>query len=493
MGGAPSVQAPRPPDAGQELGSAISAYTQHAGQLYGEESQYQPMYNQLQQQLMGSNLAFYSQALQNQLPGMQQSLLQAQNQAAQNAAANYQRYAGTMGQQALQNSPALQQLYSFSQGQLNATPDTQLTGLYNQMGQWGGGAAQTMQNLAQQAGQSMQPINQQLQALSGQVGQATTQATGDVRGIAGQLAADPRSALWNATAQNVQQNLGQLDPLTGQLQAKAQSELALGGTLSESQIADAAQQARAAYSARGMLGQSGSIAAEVLGRTAFQQQLLGQREQFASGVSGLVQNQLQQRAANAMGMSQADIAATQANLGAAAGLYGTAGQLANQGYGVQAGLQGQIASNIQNALQQQGAFSQAGLGFQQAGIQGQASLRGSILDQLYRQQSMGAQGLQNVYAAQQAPLAGVLGAQAGGADWLNSIYGNLRQMGTGAPNLFQGSGMLSLVNQNAMAGMNAQAAANQMNAQSRGAASGAMLSAGAGIAGAAITGIAAVF
>jgi hypothetical protein len=62
------------------------------------------------------------------------------------------------------------------------------------------------------------------------------------------------------------------------------------------------------------------------------------------------------------------------------------------------------------------------------------------------------------------------------------------QAGTGSPNLFQGSGLLSLTSQNAMAQMNATAAANQMNAQSKGASQGATMGAVGAIGGALITG-----
>jgi len=492
-GGAPSVQPPKIPSAGEQFTSALQAYTKGAPQLYSEEAQYQPLYNQMQQGIMGSNINFYTQQMLEQLPQTQAWMQNLQNQAMANAANQYGQYAGQVGQTALMSSPALQQLYGFSQGQLGATANPTLQGLLGQVQQQTPGQVQQLQNLASLAGGSMAPINAQMQDLYGQMGAATTQGVGDIRGVAAAAAADPRSALWNATAANVQGNLGQLDPLTQQLQEKAQSELALGGTLSASQIADAAQQARAAYSARGMLGQSGSIAAEVLGRTAFQQQLLGQREQFASGVSGLVQQELAQRTGAAMGMSQADINATLANRQLAGQLYGAAGQLGQAGLSAQGGLQAQIAANIQAAQQQQAGLAQAAIGTQQAGIQQAAGLQGSILDQLYRQQAQGAAGLQNVYAAQQAPLAGVLGAQGQGADWLTNIYGNLANMGTGSPNLFQGSGLLQLTNNTVMAQANAQAAANQMNAQSRGAASGAMMGAAGAIGGGLITGIAAIF
>ena len=75
------------------------------------------------------------------------------------------------------------------------------------------------------------------------------------------------------------------------------------------------QAARGAYSSRGLLSPNGAIAAEVLGRQSYMQQMLQQREQFAAGVDPLVQQQIQQRTGNAMGFSQANEALTQSNLG----------------------------------------------------------------------------------------------------------------------------------------------------------------------------------
>jgi len=493
MGGAPSVQAPKPPDPGQEFATALNAYITNAPALYSEEKQYQPLYNQMQQGIQGSNLAYYTNLMGQLAPEAQQALNITQAYATQGALQNYQQYAGGAGQAAMAASPALQQLYGYSQGQLGATADPTLQGILGGVQQQIPGQVQQLQDLAAQAGRSMEPINQQLQSLYGQVMPMAGQGAADIRGIAGQAAADTRSPLWQATAANVQQNLGQLDPLTQQLATTAQQQLALGGSLSPQQMQDAVQAARSAYSARGMMGQSGAIAAEVLGRQAFMQQMLQQREQFASGVSGLVQNQLAQRTAAATGMSQADIAATQANQQLAGSLYGAAANLGLQGTQLGAGLQGQIASNLQAAQQQQAALAQAASGTYLQGVQQAAGLQGSILDQLYRQQAQGAAGLQNIYAAQQAAQGGILGAQPAGANVVSNVYGGVPSMGTGSPNLFQGSGLLQLVNQSEMARMNAQAAANQMNAQSKGAASGAMISAGAGIAGAAITGVAAIF
>jgi hypothetical protein len=203
-------------------------------------------------------------------------------------------------------------------------------------------------------------------------------------------------------------------------------------------------------------------------------------------VDPLVQQQLQNRMANASGLSQADIGISQANRQMAGQLYQGAAGLGQSGAQIQGGLQGQIAQNLQTAQQQQGALAQAAIGTQQTGTQMAAGLQGSILDQIYRQQQAGATALQNVYGAQQSALSGILGAPAGGAQFAAGIAGAVPGYGTGSPNLFQSSGLLSLVNQNEMARMNSQAAANQMNAQSKGAASGAMIGAVGGIAAAGI-------
>ena len=81
MGGSPSMQAPPAPDPGKEFTSALNAYAQGAPQLYQTESQYQPMYNQLQQQMQQANIASYAQQYTSMLPGMQQSADQLQSQA----------------------------------------------------------------------------------------------------------------------------------------------------------------------------------------------------------------------------------------------------------------------------------------------------------------------------------------------------------------------------------------------------------------------------
>lgn len=489
-GGAPQVQAPKLPSPGQEYQQGLQAYMQNAPSLYAEESAYQPLYNQMQQGIQGSNINFYGQAIENLMPGAQAAMQGTQNMAVQNAMQQYGQNAPAINQMTMAANPQLGQLQAQAQRQMGATGDPTLQGLLQTTQQQLPGQLQSLSDLSAQAGRAYTPINEQLQAISGQVGAGTAQGVSDIRGVAGQAAADTRSDIFKQTAGTVMGQLGQLDPVTQQLSDVAQQQLSLGGQVSQQGLQDAAQAARAAYSARGMLGSTGSIAAEVLNRDAVQQARLQQREQFASGVSGLVQTEQQQRTGNALGLTGTDIQATLANRQLAGSLYGAAGQLAQGGGQVQGGLQSQIAGNLQSSQAQQAALAQAAIGTQQTGTQMAAGLQGSILDQIYRQQQAGAQGLSNVYGATTGWQSALLGAQGQGGQ----VAGSLAQMaggyGTGSPNLFQGSGLLQLTNQNAIAQMNAQAAAGQMNAQSRGAAQGATMGAVAGIGGALITGVA---
>jgi hypothetical protein len=489
MGGGPTVQAPQAPDPGQEYQSSINAYTKNAPQLYQEESQYQPLYNQMQQQIQGSNINYYASALEGQLPGAQSALQNTQNMAIQNAMQQYTNNVGSINQAVMANNPALQQIQSIAQQQQGATtPDQTLQGLLNQSQQQTGAGVQQLQGLASQAGQMYNQQNAQLQGLTDQAGQYTGQGVGDLRGIAGQAAANTRSDIFNQTKGVVMGQLGNLDPVTQNLSDLAQQQLSLGGQVSQQGLQDADQAARAAYSARGMLNSSGSIASEVLNRDQVQQARLQQREQFGMGVGQMVNAETQARTGNALALTQTDINATQQNQALAGQMYQAAGQLGQSGTQLQGSLQGQIASNIGNAAQQQAALAQAAIGTQQAGTAQAQSLQGGILDQIYRNQQAASGNQQYLYGAQSGAQGSILGTQAGGANLLGSIMGDVPQMGTGSPNLFQGSGLLQLTSQNQMAQMNATASANQMNAQSQGNAKGAMIGAGAAIASAVVVG-----
>jgi hypothetical protein len=75
--------------------------------------------------------------------------------------------------------------------------------------------------------------------------------------------------------------------IEAQLQRDAESELALGRSLTPEQQREASQSARAAFAARGLGTSMGSSAAEILNRDAFGQQRLDARRGFAANVNAM--------------------------------------------------------------------------------------------------------------------------------------------------------------------------------------------------------------
>ena len=73
--------------------------------------------------------------------------------------------------------------------------------------------------------------------------------------------------------------------IEARLQQDAESELALGRSLSPEQMRDATQSARAAFAARGLGTSMGSSAAEILNRDAYGTARQDQRRGFAAGVN----------------------------------------------------------------------------------------------------------------------------------------------------------------------------------------------------------------
>jgi hypothetical protein len=405
--------------------------------------------------------------------------------------AQYAQYAPQAAQALMASSPQWGQLAGL-QGQLlsaGQTPNAQLAGMeQNVLGQIPG-QMQTFQNLAGQAATQLNPINQQLQAMSGQVQAGTNQAVAQLGQYQNTLLQNARSDIFNATKGNVLGALGNLDPLTQQLQTTAQQQLALGGGMSSQMQADVAQQERAAFQARGMLQSTGSIGAEVMGTQQAQQALLQQREQFAGAVSPIVQQEQQQRTANALGLTATDIQATQANYGLAGQLAQWAGGLGQSGAQIQAGLQGQIGSNLQNAIAAQSGLQGQALSAYQTGI-GQASgLQQSILQEQLAQQGLGANIGQYITGAQQNAAMGIIGAPTAAAGLMQQATG-MNAYGTGGPGIFQGLGVFPATVQNQAMGYNANMYAQAANAQSQGSATGAMIGAGGAIVGGLVGGLA---
>ena len=128
-GGAPSVQAPPPPNAGVEMGQAIQGYVQNAPQLYQEESQYQPQYNQMQQQMEQGNISSYAQQYFGMMPQAQTAANQVQQQASGAALTNMQMLGGQTTQALMQSSPQYGQLANLGTQQMGAGLDPTLTGL----------------------------------------------------------------------------------------------------------------------------------------------------------------------------------------------------------------------------------------------------------------------------------------------------------------------------------------------------------------------------
>jgi hypothetical protein len=108
--------------------------------------------------------------------------------------------------------------------------------------------------------------------------------------------------------------VGKNDVLS-QLEQQAMSDLELGGSLSAQETRDAQQSARGAFASRGMAYSNPAVAAEVLGRDAYSRQRLGERREFAGGISEMLQKNdleqanLDQQAAieNSRGKLQADL------------------------------------------------------------------------------------------------------------------------------------------------------------------------------------------
>jgi hypothetical protein len=180
--------------------------------------------------------------------------------------------------------------------------------------------------------------------------------------------------------------------IEAQLQRDAESELALGRSLSPEQQREASQSARAAFAARGLGTSMGSSAAEILNRDAYGTARQDQRRGFAAGVNQMDLARRQRR----VGLAGAygDLDPFRQAIGPAFGLGSqtlstTTGQVGNifGGSLAQAGnvesfnrnLQGSMYNSaMNNNAALQGANMQAGA-MQQAGMYGMfGQIGGSI-------------------------------------------------------------------------------------------------------------------
>jgi hypothetical protein len=173
--------------------------------------------------------------------------------------------------------------------------------------------------------------------------------------------------------------------IEGELQRQAETELALGRSLTPEQMRDATQSARAAFAARGLGTSAGSSAAEILNRDAYGQQRLDARRGFAAGVNQMDLARRQRRVGLAGAYTELD--PFRQALGPAFGLGGqtlsnTTGQVGNifGGSLEQAGrvesFNTNMAMNRYNSVMNNNAALQSAA--MQAGASGQAGMMGMI-------------------------------------------------------------------------------------------------------------------
>lgn len=154
-----------------------------------------------------------------------------------------------------------------------------------------------------------------------------------------------------------------LDPsvrgILGTLGQQAQADLTLGSALSAAETKQAQQAARAAMAARGLQGGNQAVALEALNTVNLGQQRMRERQQFASNVYGLGQQQTRE----AMGLYGSPLIGTAAAM-SPAGMYQSAaggyGSLGAQIFQPESQYQAQLlTSNRQEQMQAQMANAQS--------------------------------------------------------------------------------------------------------------------------------------
>jgi hypothetical protein len=173
--------------------------------------------------------------------------------------------------------------------------------------------------------------------------------------------------------------------IEAQLQRDAESELALGRSLSPEQQREASQSARAAFAARGLGTSMGSSAAEILNRDAYGQQRQDARRGFAANVNQMDLARRQRRIGLAGAYTELD--PFRQSIGPAFGLgastlSNTTGQVGNifgnslQQAGNVFSFNTNMAASNRNAVLNNNAALQAAS--MQAGATGQAGMMGMI-------------------------------------------------------------------------------------------------------------------
>jgi hypothetical protein len=186
--------------------------------------------------------------------------------------------------------------------------------------------------------------------------------------------------------------------IEAQLQRDAESELALGRTLSPEQQREASQAARGAFAARGLGTSMASSAAEILNRDAYGQQRQDARRAFAANVNQMDLARRQRRIG--LGGMYMEMDPYRQALGPAFGLGGETLRTS----------QGQVSNIFGNSLQQSGNVSSFNTNM---GM----SLRNSALNNNAAMQAAAMQA----GAAGQAGMMGMIGSGVGAAVGIGAI------------------------------------------------------------------------
>ncbi len=172
--------------------------------------------------------------------------------------------------------------------------------------------------------------------------------------------------------------------IEAQLQRDAESELALGRSLSPEQQREASQSARAAFAARGLSTSMGSSAAEILNRDAYGQQRLDARRGFAAGVNQMDLARRQRRIG--LGGMYMETDPYRQALGPAFGLGGDTLRTS----------QNQVSNIFNNSLQQSGNVSSfntnMGMSLRNSALNNNAAMQAAAM-QAGAQQNAGMMGM----------------------------------------------------------------------------------------------------
>jgi len=172
--------------------------------------------------------------------------------------------------------------------------------------------------------------------------------------------------------------------IEAQLQRDAESELALGRSLTPEQQREASQSARAAFAARGLGASMGSSAAEILNRDAYGQQRLDARRGFAANVNQMDLARRQRRIGLAGAYTELD--PFRQSIGPAFGL--GASTLSNT--------TGQVGNIFANSLQQSGNVASfntnMGMSLRNSALNNNAAMQAAAM-QAGAQQNAGMMGM----------------------------------------------------------------------------------------------------